>query len=175
MNRGEHNSVDGSGPFGNRDRGGLVIGAMKRFGARRVLTASATLLLVGAGLTTATVSAGAATTVHHPSKTAVVVEQRAHAPFGKILYPTKRHALYYLKSGSTCTGECLAIWPRLLMPKGKTIPKGASCLGTAKVGKRLQVTYNRHRLYTFVDDSGTSVTGNNVAGFVVAKIVKKCK
>jgi predicted lipoprotein with Yx(FWY)xxD motif len=151
-----------------------VTGAMKRFGAHKVLTASATLLLVGVGLTSATVSAGAATTTHRPSKTAVVVEQRTHAPFGKILYTTKRHALYYLKSG-TCTGQCLAIWPRLLMPKGKTIPKGASCLATAKDGKRLQVTYNRHRLYTFVDDTGTSVTGNGVAGFAVAKIVKKCK
>jgi predicted lipoprotein with Yx(FWY)xxD motif len=151
-----------------------VIGAMKRSGARKALTASATVFLVGAGLTSATMSAGAATTAHRPSRTAVVVEQRTHAPFGKILYTTKRHALYYLKSG-TCTGECLAIWPPLLMPKGKTIPKGASCLATAKFGHRLQVTYNRHRLYTFIDDSGTSVTGNGLEGFAVAKIVKKCK
>jgi predicted lipoprotein with Yx(FWY)xxD motif len=118
-------------------------------------------------------AAGAATT-HHASHAAVVVRERTHAPFGKILYTTHNHALYYLKSGS-CTGECLSVWPPLLMPKGKTVPKGASCLATAKFGHRLQVTYNRHRLYTFVDDSGTSVTGNGLEGFAVAKILKKCK
>jgi len=36
---------------------------------------------------------------------------------------------------------------------------------------RLQVTYHKMRLYTFINDSGTSVTGNGVAGFKVAKVV----
>jgi predicted lipoprotein with Yx(FWY)xxD motif len=150
-----------------------VHGVIKRFAAQRALTASLTLLLAGVGLTGAAMSAGAATT-HRPSRSAVVVEERTHAPFGKILYTTHRHALYYLKSGS-CTGGCLQIWPPLFMPKGKTMPKGATCLATAKSGRtRLQVTYNRHRLYTFADDTGSSVTGNGVAGFAVAKVVK-CK
>lgn len=148
-------------------------GVMRRFATRRALTASLTLLLAGTGLTSAALSASAATT-HRESRSAVVVEERTHAPFGKILYTTHRHALYYEKSGS-CTGECLSIWPPLLMPKGKTMPKGASCLATAKYGRgRLQVTYRHHRLYTFADDSGSSVTGNGVAGFAVAKVVK-CK
>ena len=61
------------------------------------------------------------------------------------------------------------------MPKGgKTMPKGAMCLGTAKAGSRLQVTYNGHRLYTFVDDTGHSVTGNGLAGFKVAKVTTTC-
>ncbi len=33
-----------------------------------------------------------------------------------------------------------------------------------------QVTYRGKRLYTFVDDSGSQVNGNGVAGFVVAKV-----
>jgi predicted lipoprotein with Yx(FWY)xxD motif len=149
-----------------------VNGVLRRFAASRALTASLTLLLAGTGLTSAVMSASAATT-HRKSRSAVVVEERTHAPFGKILYTTHRHALYYEKSGS-CTGECLSIWPPLLMPKGKTMPKGATCLATAKSGRRLQVTYRHHRLYTFADDSGSSVTGNGVAGFAVAKVVN-CK
>jgi predicted lipoprotein with Yx(FWY)xxD motif len=93
------------------------------------------------------------------------------AAFGKILYTTHGRALYYLPSGS-CTGECLSIWPPLKMPKGKTVPKGAGCLRTVRFGRGRQVTYNHHRLYTFVDDSGSSVTGNGVAGFKVAKVVR---
>jgi hypothetical protein len=116
-------------------------------------------------------SAPAATA--HTKKTATVVKVRTRHGFGKILVTTKGRALYVLPHGS-CTGSCLGIWPRLVMPKGKTIPKGATCLGTAKFGKnhRLQVTYRKMRLYTFVSDSGTSVTGNGVAGFKVAKVVK---
>jgi len=60
------------------------------------------------------------------------------------------------------------------MPRGKTVPKGAPCLATAKLGHRLQVTYHKQRLYTFTGDSGHSVNGNGVAGFVAAKVTKKC-
>jgi hypothetical protein len=58
------------------------------------------------------------------------------------------------------------------MPKGKTMPKGVRCLGTAKFGRhhQLQVTYHGKRLYTFTGDSGHSVNGNGVAGFKVAKV-----
>ena len=116
--------------------------------------------LMGLGITGAGLAgtAAAAAVPAHVSKSAVVVRERTHAPFGKILYTTHGRALYYLPSGS-CTGSCLSIWPPLKMPKGKTMPKGASCLRTVKFGHGLQVTYNRHRLYTFVDDSGSSVTG----------------
>lgn len=145
-------------------------GVMRRLAARRAMTASLTLLIAGAGLTSAAMSAGAATTRRAP-RSAVVVEERTHAPFGKILYTTHHRALYYVKSGS-CTGGCLSVWPPLLMPKGKTMPKGASCLATAKFGRRLQVTYRHHRLYTFINDSGGSVTGNGVEGFAVARVVK---
>jgi hypothetical protein len=61
------------------------------------------------------------------------------------------------------------------MPAGKTMPAGASCLGVAKFGHRLQVTYRGRRLYTFVSDSGHSVTGNGVEGFVVAKATTHCR
>ena len=59
--------------------------------------------------------------------------------------------------------------------QGQDEAEGANCLGTKTLGNhRLQVTYRGHRLYTFADDSGTSVTGNNLEGFKVAKVVRSC-
>jgi predicted lipoprotein with Yx(FWY)xxD motif len=117
--------------------------------------------------------AAAGPTMSHSSKSAVVVKARTRHHFGKILVTPKGMALYYMPHGS-CTAGCLSIWPRLVLPKGKTMPKGAKCLGTAKFGShhRLQVTYHGKRLYTFVEDSGTSVNGNGEAGFKVAKVVR---
>jgi predicted lipoprotein with Yx(FWY)xxD motif len=120
----------------------------------------------------ATVGVASAQTTPHVSKTAKVVLQRHRAHFGKILVtPRGGMALYYMPTG-TCTGSCLGVWPRLVMPKGKTIPKGARCLGTKHFGThhRLQVTYHGKRLYTFVSDVGHSVNGDGVGGFKVAKV-----
>jgi predicted lipoprotein with Yx(FWY)xxD motif len=96
--------------------------------------------------------------------------------FGKILTAARPgvrgRALYVLPSG-TCTGGCVSVWPRLVLPRGKTIPAGASCLGTKPFGShhRLQVTYHGKRVYMFDSDSGTSVNGDGVAGFAVAKVI----
>jgi len=144
--------------------------------ARPILTAAATLVLAGAGVSwPAAMSASAASArpaAAAAGKSATVVKEATRGKFGKILVTTHGRALYYLPSGS-CNSSCLAIWPRLAMPAGTTKPTGASCLGTAPFGKhRLQVTYHRHRLYTFVSDSGTSVNGNGVNGFKVARVVK---
>ena len=144
-------------------------GVMRQLAARRVVTAGLTLVLAGVGLTGTAV--GASASPARASHAAVVVKERRHGHFGKILYTTHTQALYYLPSGSF-RGGCLAIWPPLLMPRGKTVPKGASCLRTVRFGRRLQVTYNHHRLYTFISDTGSSVTGNGVQGFKVAKVVR---
>ena len=101
-------------------------------------------------------------------KSAVVVKISAsRGGFKNVLTNDAGRTLY---TASSCTGSCLGAWPPLLMPKGKTIPKGPkglAGLGTAKMGSHLQVTYKKHRLYTFSGDSGSSVTGNGVAGFTV--------
>jgi predicted lipoprotein with Yx(FWY)xxD motif len=102
-----------------------------------------------------------------------VVKVVTRKPFGKMLATTKGKgaSLYYLTKGNTCTGACLGAWPRLDLPKGsKATPTGVTCLGTVKVGKRRQITYRGHALYTFIEDSGTGVTGNGLSGFVVAKV-----
>lgn len=106
--------------------------------------------------------------------TAKVVNAAMRTGFGKILVTVNGgHSLYEHPNGG-CSAGCRSIWPPLLMPAGKTIPKGASCLATAKLGKNLQVTYNGQKLYTFTGDSGHSVNGNGVAGFVVASVTTAC-
>jgi predicted lipoprotein with Yx(FWY)xxD motif len=143
----------------------------RRLALHRLALATMLSATLAAATLTGTAAASAATG-HPASKSVVVVKERTRAHFGKILVTVHGRALYYLPHGS-CTGSCLSIWPRLVMPKGKTKPKGATCLGTKTFGKHgLQVTYRGHRLYTFVNDTGISVTGNNVAGFKVAKVVR---
>jgi len=111
------------------------------------------------------------------SHRATMVHPANRMGFGKILTAARPglrgRALYVLPSGS-CTGSCLSIWPRLVLPRGKTIPAGASCLGTKPFGAhhRLQVTYHGKRLFLFDNDSGTSVNGDGVAGFAVAKVIR---
>jgi predicted lipoprotein with Yx(FWY)xxD motif len=104
------------------------------------------------------------------ANTAVVVKVATRGTFGRILTTVGGRALYKHPAGP-CTGSCLSIWPRLLMPRGKTSPLGTAHLSTVLLASgRRQVTYRGQRLYTFVNDSGTSVTGNGVAGFLVAKV-----
>jgi|HubBroStandDraft_1064217.scaffolds.fasta_scaffold415041_2 predicted lipoprotein with Yx(FWY)xxD motif len=140
--------------------------------ARLAAGASMVITLTAAAAVTGPAALAQPSVLH--SKTAVVVHEANRAHFGKIVVTARAgRALYYLPSGS-CTGSCLSVWPRLLMPHGKTKPKGANCLSTKKVGSKLQVTYRGKRLYTFSGDSGHSVNGNGVSGFKVAKVRASC-
>jgi predicted lipoprotein with Yx(FWY)xxD motif len=137
---------------------------------KRWLMRATTALVVAGSLTAvaAEVSAAQASPASTPKLQVVKVVTRH--PFGKMLATVKGRSLYYIPSNK-CNSQCLSIWPPLLMPKNsKAIPTGVSCLKTAKFGRRLQVTYRGHRLYTFVSDHGSSVTGNGVGGFLVAKV-----
>lgn len=95
------------------------------------------------------------------------------APYGKMLATDSGLSLY--ETSGTCTGSCLHIWPPLVMAAGKTVPTGVTGLKTAslKVGIKteLQVTYRGKRLFRFYTDSGSSVNGNGIGGFKVAKFL----
>ena len=133
------------------------------------LVATATITAVAADLAVAQASPTA-------TKKTQVVKVVTRSPFGKMLAKKKSGAsLYYMPKG-TCRGECLSVWPPLVLAKGSTAtPTGVTCLGTAKFAKLRQVTYRGHRLYTFDEDSGTTVNGNGEGGFVVAKVTTaKC-
>lgn len=79
---------------------------------------------------------------------------------GRILVDSRGHTLYLFekdKGGkSTCAGNCAANWPPLIAsgkPRAGTGAK-ASLLGTTKrADRRMQVTYDKHPLYTFVKDT----------------------
>jgi predicted lipoprotein with Yx(FWY)xxD motif len=137
--------------------------------ARAVVAA----VLVG-GVTAATAGIAAAQTGQGPTGTsAVVVKEAFRTGFGKMLVtPGAGRALYTNPAG--CSLACQTIWPPLVMPAGATTPTGAPCLATVRLGTKHQVTYNKQRLYTFVNDVGHSVTGNGVAGFHVAKVIASC-
>jgi predicted lipoprotein with Yx(FWY)xxD motif len=135
---------------------------------RRVVAATAGAMVVGGLFVPAVASAHAGGATKAPKATKVVKEEM-RSPYGEILTNLKSHALYIQTSG-TCTGSCLTIWPPLLMPKHKTMPAGASGLGTVSTSAGLQVTYNSEPLYTFYTDTKKSVSGENQGGFVVAQV-----
>jgi len=178
MNRGRAARVLGSAE-NVRQTGGVVM----RFTLRRagglswtVRAMLAALLVSGSTAATVGVATGVQAQIRPvgSGSAATVVHEAMRPGFGKILVTVNGgHSLYEHPNGS-CGPGCRSIWPPLLMPAGATTPKGASCLATAKLGTKLQVTYHGQRLYTFTGDSGHSVNGNGVAGFVVAKVTTKC-
>jgi predicted lipoprotein with Yx(FWY)xxD motif len=93
---------------------------------------------------------------------------------GPILVNTKGHTLYLFvkdrNAKSSCNGSCARFWPPLLSRGKPTAGPGvrASLLGTTKRGNgSLQVTYNRHPLYTYANDKQAGQTkgeGNSLFG-----------
>ena len=104
-----------------------------------------------------------------------VVKVADRAPVGNMLTTLKGKSLYIHPSGP-CTGSCLSVWPAYNIPAGDTTPGGAKCLTLAAPNAkgRQQIEYQGQRLYTFVDDSGTSLNGNGVGGFMAAKVSTTC-
>lgn len=140
-------------------------------GRRRWVMRATTAIVVAGSLAAVVADMSAAQAVPAATPKLKVVKVVTRHPFGKMLATVKGHSLYYIPSNK-CNKKCLAFWPPLLMPKrSKAIPTGVTCLSTLKFGtSRRQVSYRGHRLYTFTGDHGTSVLGNHVAGFLVAKL-----
>jgi predicted lipoprotein with Yx(FWY)xxD motif len=139
----------------------------ERFAARAGVAAAAAV-----GFAVFVPGLGAAQAASPNGMGATVVQVVNRSPIGNMLATTGGASLYTTKG--SCTGSCLSIWPPLMMPTGKTKPRGAECLGTVSTPSGLQVTYHNQKLYTFTGDSGTSVNGNGVGGFKAAKVTKAC-
>lgn len=84
---------------------------------------------------------------------------------GTILVAANGHTLYLFRKDrndkSACSGSCAQFWPPLLTRGKPTAGPGvkASLLGTTKRSNgSLQVTYNRHPLYSFVVDKRAGQT-----------------
>ncbi len=140
-------------------------------GRRRWVMRATTTIVAAGGLAAVAADVSAAQAVPASTPKLQVVKVVTRHPFGKMLATVKGRSLYTIASNK-CTGSCLPAWPPLLMPKGsRAIPTGISCLTTLKFGRnRRQVAYRGLRLWTFVGDKGSSVTGNGIMRFKVAKV-----
>ena len=84
---------------------------------------------------------------------------------GPVLVNSKGHTLYLFRKDrngkSSCSGSCAKFWPPLLKRGKLTAGSGvkASLLGTTRrTNGSLQVTYNKHPLYTYVLDKTAGQT-----------------
>jgi predicted lipoprotein with Yx(FWY)xxD motif len=84
---------------------------------------------------------------------------------GRVLVNAKGHTLYLFKKDrngkSSCTRSCATFWPPLLKRGKLTAGSGVkkSLLGTTRRSNgRLQVTYNKHPLYTYTGDKKAGQT-----------------
>jgi predicted lipoprotein with Yx(FWY)xxD motif len=103
------------------------------------------------------------------TSTGPTVMMASNSKYGPILEDAKGLALYTATGDtatkSACTGDCLMLWPPLLLPAGQTQPvagPGVTGLGTLTRAQGIQVTYNGKPLYTWVDDKPGQVTGQGV-------------
>jgi predicted lipoprotein with Yx(FWY)xxD motif len=93
--------------------------------------------------------------------------------YGKILFDGAGRALYSFardRAGrSLCSGACAETWPPLLTAAKPHVVTGGDpmLLGTIKrADGTLQVTYDRHPLYYFVNDTKPGqITCQNVSNF----------
>jgi predicted lipoprotein with Yx(FWY)xxD motif len=139
-----------------------------------VATRAGVAVVAAVGIAFLTLMPGLAAQAATPAgKGAVVVKVVNRSPVGNMLATTAGASLY-THPGGPCTGSCLSVWPALIMPTGKTKPKGAECLTTVSTSGGLQVKYDGEKLYTFTGDSGKSLNGNGVGGFKAATTTKKC-
>ena len=97
----------------------------------------------------------------------------ASTSLGRILINSGGHTLYLFSKDkndkSACSGMCAKFWPPLLAAAKPRALAGvrASLLGTTKrTDGRLQVTYNRHPLYSFLKDTKKGQTdGEGLTAF----------
>jgi len=91
---------------------------------------------------------------------------------GRILVSARGRTLYLFmkdRNGrSVCSGSCAAYWPPLMKTGNVTVGPGVkrALVGTTKRANGLQVTYNKHPLYTFaLDKSAGQTKGQGSSNF----------
>jgi predicted lipoprotein with Yx(FWY)xxD motif len=120
--------------------------------SRRAFASAAVLAALASAVVPAAASQAAGT------KGPVV--STARTSLGRVLVDPRGHTLYLFgkdrNAKSACSGACAAAWPPLIATAKPRAGAGAeaSRLGTTRrADGRLQVTYNRHPVYTFVKDT----------------------
>jgi predicted lipoprotein with Yx(FWY)xxD motif len=147
---------------------------MKRFARTRLLGVSALL----AACTVAAVGAAAASTakatIAHSAGTTGAATLTAHSSrYGRILFDGRGRVLYLFardRGGhSSCSGACAKAWPPFLTKGTPRTVSGvnAKLLGTTRRSDgTLQVTYAKHPLYYFKEDTKPGqIKCQNVSNF----------
>ena len=109
---------------------------------------------------------------HSATRTHATVSLRT-TKLGRVLVNSRGHTLYLFakdrKNKSACSGSCAKFWPPLLIRGKPTAGSGVrpSLLGTTRRSNgSLQVTYNKHPLYTFaLDKQAGQVNGEASSNF----------
>jgi predicted lipoprotein with Yx(FWY)xxD motif len=98
---------------------------------------------------------------------------------GPVLATPKHLALYTWKQEPAgkvrCTGVCAKAWPPLLVMKGEMVAKHvAGIMGTFGQVRRpdghMQLTFNRHALYSYHGDTATKILCDGVDGWYVVRL-----
>jgi predicted lipoprotein with Yx(FWY)xxD motif len=112
---------------------------------------------------TSSTSAGSATPV---------VKTATSATLGKIVVDASGKTVYTLTNNGqpvACTGQCLTIWPAVLLPSGTTKATGGdgvTGLGATAAAGGTQVTVDGKPVYTFsVDTSAGDTKGDGLNSF----------
>jgi len=147
---------------------------MKRLAKIRLIGVNALL----AALTVAGVGAAAASTaqatIAHTAGATKAATLRAHSSrYGRILFDGRGRVLYLFardRGGrSSCSGACAKAWPPFLTKGAPTTLSGvnAKLLGTTRRSNgTLQVTYAKHPLYYFKEDTKPGqIKCQNVSNF----------
>jgi predicted lipoprotein with Yx(FWY)xxD motif len=99
--------------------------------------------------------------------------------FGPVLATPKKQALYTWNVEKDfkihCKGSCAKLWPPLIVRSKAAVPaRIARIKGTfgtiRRPDGRLQVTYNRRPVYTYVHEGQTQVLCDDVDGWFVVRL-----
>ena len=99
--------------------------------------------------------------------------------FGPVLATPKKQALYYWTAENDfriqCKGSCAKLWPPLVVrSRAAVAARVAGIKGTfgtiTRPDGRLQVTFNRRPVYTYVHEGPTQVLCDNVGGWFVVRL-----
>ena len=122
-------------------------------------------------------SGGGSPAAASPATGSVVVNM-ATTTLGPVLTAANGLTLYVhagdTGTSSTCTGGCATAWPPLAVAAGGSATAGPGVTGTlgtlTRADGTTQVTYKGLPLYGWMNDTKPGdVTGQNIAGFTVAK------
>jgi predicted lipoprotein with Yx(FWY)xxD motif len=147
---------------------------MKRSAETRLIGVSALLAAFTVAVEGAAAASTTQATVAHSAGGTKAATLTAHSSrYGKILFDGRGRVLYLFardRGGrSNCSGACAKAWPPFLTKGAPRALSGvnAKVLGTTRrVDGRLQVTYAKHPLYYFKEDTKPGqIKCQNVSNF----------